>query len=155
MTMTFEGYVASITIDDELGVLHGEVINTRDVLTFSAKDVPSLKEAFADTIADYRAWCAAEGVEPEKPYSGTVSLRLGGELHQCVAIRAAQEHVSINTLIVQMIECGLGKRAEVVTREDLNLVRDEVVKVVRQTSFIGGAEEQDWQGSSSQKLTIQ
>ena len=36
-TMTHDGYVASIELDEAAGVFHGEVINTRDVLTFQGR----------------------------------------------------------------------------------------------------------------------
>ena len=32
-TMTHDGYVATVEYDDEADVFHGEVVNTRDVLT--------------------------------------------------------------------------------------------------------------------------
>jgi predicted HicB family RNase H-like nuclease len=33
-TMTHDGYVARVELDEDTGVFHGEVVNTRDVLTF-------------------------------------------------------------------------------------------------------------------------
>ena len=32
--MTYKGYQARVDLDEEAGVFHGEVINTRDVITF-------------------------------------------------------------------------------------------------------------------------
>ncbi len=57
-TMTLEGYLATIELDAEAGLFHGEVINTRDVLTFQGRSPEDLKQAFAETLADYRQWCA-------------------------------------------------------------------------------------------------
>ena len=39
-TMTYDGYVATIDLDEEAGLFHGEVINTRDVLTFQGRSYP-------------------------------------------------------------------------------------------------------------------
>lgn len=48
-TMTYDGYVATVELDEEAGLFHGEVINTRDVLTFQGRTLDELKAAFADT----------------------------------------------------------------------------------------------------------
>lgn len=103
-TMTHDGYIAEIALDEESGLLSGIVLNTRATLHFAGKTVDELKAAFADTIEDYRQWCRAEGKEPEKPYSGTLSLRIPPELHRRVAIRAAQEGKSINAVIGEALE---------------------------------------------------
>jgi predicted HicB family RNase H-like nuclease len=57
-------------------VIHGRVINANAVLTFEGETLAELRRAFADTIADYRDWRQDRGVEPEKPCSGTLSLRI-------------------------------------------------------------------------------
>ena len=97
-TLTHDGYLAELEIDEGAGVIHGRVINARAVLTFEGETLADLKAAFADTIADYREWCKERGNEPEKPYSGTLSLRIAPELHRRVAeqAEAAGEHQSIH-----------------------------------------------------------
>jgi predicted HicB family RNase H-like nuclease len=45
------------------------------------------------------AWCKADGVESEKPYSGKFHLRLTPELHREVAVRAKKLKMSINGFI--------------------------------------------------------
>ena len=56
-TMHHEGYVATIELDEEAGLFHGEVINAaRYGLTFQGRTVDELRTAFAGTIADYVAW---------------------------------------------------------------------------------------------------
>ena len=63
MTLTHDGYVATLTLDERLGVLHGSVINARPTLTFEGTTVAELRQAFADTIADYYDWCRERSVE--------------------------------------------------------------------------------------------
>ena len=103
-TMTHDGYLATLEVDEEAGVIHGRVVNARAVLTFEGETLPELRAAFADTIADYREWCAERGVEPEKPYSGTLSLRIAPELHRRVAEKAAKVGESINQFITERLE---------------------------------------------------
>ena len=74
-TMTRGGYEATIEFDEEAGLFHGEVINTRDVPTFQGQTLDELKVVFADAIADYIDWCRERGKEPQRPYSGSFTLR--------------------------------------------------------------------------------
>lgn len=102
-TMTHEGYVAEIDLDQDAGPLNGIVLNTRATLHFAGRTVDDLRQAFADTIADYRDWRRERGVEPEKPYSGTLSLRIPPELHRRIAEKAAQSGESINQFIADRL----------------------------------------------------
>jgi predicted HicB family RNase H-like nuclease len=101
--MTHDGYVASVELDEEAGLFHGEVINTRDVLTFQGRTPDELRAAFADTIADYVAWCQARGKEPERPYSGNFTVRLPPELHRRIASVAASQHKSLNAFVTEAL----------------------------------------------------
>ncbi|OIQ97141.1 HicB family protein [mine drainage metagenome] len=103
-TMTHNGYVATVDLDEEAGLFHGEVINTRDVLTFQGQTLAELRTAFAGTIADYLEWCRERGKEPERPYSGHFTVRLSPELHRRIATRAASQHKSINAFVSEALE---------------------------------------------------
>ncbi len=89
MILRHEGYIAEIAYEDGDERMHGATINTRALLHFAGRDIAELKAAFADTIADYREWCRERGVEPEKPYSGALSLRIAPDLHRRIAEKAA------------------------------------------------------------------
>lgn len=103
MILKHDGFIAEVAYEDGDELMHGSTTNTRAVLHFSGKTVDELKAAFADTIADYRDWCNERGVEPEKPYSGTLSLRIEPELHRRVAEKAAQAGESINQFIAERL----------------------------------------------------
>jgi predicted HicB family RNase H-like nuclease len=103
-TLMLDGFIAELTIDSEAGLIHGEVVNTRAVLTFAAQDVAGLKPAFQDTLDDYKAWCKARGVQPERPYSGTISLRMRPELHRDVVAAAVKSSLSVNAFIISALE---------------------------------------------------
>jgi predicted HicB family RNase H-like nuclease len=66
--MTYKSYQAIVELDEEAGVLHGEVINTRDVITFQGSSVKELKRAFEESVDDYLEFCASRGQEPEEPF---------------------------------------------------------------------------------------
>lgn len=102
--LSIDGYVATIELDEEAGIFHGEVINTRDVLTFQGRNVEELKAAFADTLADYKDWCVERGKTPEKPFSGNFTLRLSPELHRKISTLAAINNKSVNGFVVENLE---------------------------------------------------
>jgi predicted HicB family RNase H-like nuclease len=102
--LSHEDYIATIEVDAEAGIFHGRVINTRTVLTFHGRTVEELKDAFAETIAAYEDWCKERGKEPERPYSGSFTLRVPPELHKRIAHAAASAGKSINGFIRETLE---------------------------------------------------
>ena len=44
--MEYNGYLANVEFDDGAATFHGEVINTRDVITFQGETVRKLTKAF-------------------------------------------------------------------------------------------------------------
>ena len=63
-------------------MFHGEVINTRDVITFEGSSVKQLKKAFRDSVEDYLDFCASRGEDPEKPFSEKFLVRVPPEVHR-------------------------------------------------------------------------
>lgn len=70
--MEYKGYIATVEFDDDAGILHGEVVNTRDVITFEGDTVPDIRKAFRESVEEYLAFCAERGEEPDKPFSGGI-----------------------------------------------------------------------------------
>ncbi len=101
--LIYKGYIGHVEFDDEADIFHGEVINTRDVITFKGRTVAELKKAFHDSINDYLNFCKERNEEPEKPFSGKFNLRIDPELHRQVYITARQNKVSLNQWIAEAI----------------------------------------------------
>ncbi len=68
--MTYRGYEALVRYDEDAEIYHGEVMNLRDAITFQGSAAGELKQAFADSVEDYLAFCQERGEEPEKPVRG-------------------------------------------------------------------------------------
>jgi predicted HicB family RNase H-like nuclease len=102
--MTYKGYEGVAQFDEEAEMFTGEVINTRDVITFQGRSVAELKQAFEDSVDDYLEYCAARGEEPEKPFSGTFTVRLSPELHRHIALEARRKGTSINAYVVNRLK---------------------------------------------------
>lgn len=101
--MEHKGYHATVEYDPDADIFHGEVVNTRAVLTFQGRSVDELKAAMQDTVDDYLAWCAERGKEPEKPYSGKFLVRVSPELHRRLSIEAARIGKSLNALVAERL----------------------------------------------------
>ena len=99
----YKGYIGFVNFDDEAKLFHGEVINTRDVITFQGTSVTQLEKAFHDSINEYLKWCKEESVEPEKPYSGKFTLRIPPDLHREAAVHAHKKNISLNKFVEKAI----------------------------------------------------
>ena len=64
-TITYKGYESVVEYDEDAELFHGEVVNTRDVITFQGGSVEELKTALADSVEDYLAFCRERGEEPD------------------------------------------------------------------------------------------
>lgn len=102
--LTHKGYTAHIEFDDEAGLFHGEVLDTRDVITFQGTSVQELVQAFHDSVDDYLEYCKERGEEPDKPFSGRLMLRVSPELHRHVSMQAHREGKSLNQWIVDRLK---------------------------------------------------
>jgi predicted HicB family RNase H-like nuclease len=109
--MEYKGYLGKVEFDDEAGIFHGDVINTRDVITFQGKSVAELKKAFRDSIDDYLAFCAKRGEEPDKPFSGQFVARVSPELHRRASEAASVAGKSLNAWVVEQLQRAVGSAA--------------------------------------------
>jgi len=92
----YKGYAGSIEFDDEDMVFHGRVLGLRDVVTFEADTAEGLVSAFHESVDDYLAFCAENGVDPQKPYSGKLALRTTPEIHALLSMAASSDGKSVN-----------------------------------------------------------
>ena len=97
--MTYKGYTAYVEFDDQAEIFHGEVLDTKDVITFQGTSVSELRKAFKGSVDDYLEFCKERGEEPDKPFSGKFILRVPKELHRNIYIKAIKSGQSINNFI--------------------------------------------------------
>jgi predicted HicB family RNase H-like nuclease len=105
--MQYKGYVGKVEFDDEAGIFHGEVLDTRDVITFQGKSVDELETAFQESIDDYLAFCKQRGEEPNKPFSGQFITRVPPELHRQVNLAASISGKSLNAWVVEQLQAAV------------------------------------------------
>ena len=108
--IAYKGYVARVEFADSADIFHGRVVNSGPypIATFESTRALLLRPEFETSIDEYLAVCAEEGIEPKRPFSGKLNVRLGSELHAAVAVAAQDEGTSINSWIVSTLReaCG-------------------------------------------------
>ena len=102
--MEYLGYRTSVELDEEADIFHGKVLNARGVITFQGKSVDELHSALKDSVDEYLKFCAERGLDPGKPCSGRISLRVSSDIHSAALSAAASEGMSLNAWIAQTVE---------------------------------------------------
>jgi len=98
--LEYKNYRGKVEYIEDAKIFHGEVLGTRDVITFQGETPDEIETGFRDSIDDYLEFCEERGEEPDKPYSGKFVLRMPEELHRSVAELAKIENVSLNTVVL-------------------------------------------------------
>jgi predicted HicB family RNase H-like nuclease len=101
--MDYKGYIGYVEFDDESEIFHGEVINTRDVITFQGKSVSEIKQEFQKSVDVYLDFCKQHGKKPDKPFSGKITLRLSPDLHRRIYAAAKCSGKSLNQWVADQI----------------------------------------------------
>ena len=101
--LEYKGYTGYAEYDGLARIFHGEVLDTRDVITFQGTTVKEVEGAFRDSIDDYLEFCEQRGESPDKPFSGRFMLRLPPELHRRLFVQAKREGKSLNQFIAERL----------------------------------------------------
>ena len=100
--MTYKGYVATYELDEDDDIFYGKLTDINQLVTFEADNAKDLKQAFHDSVDDYLAFCVEKGIVPDKPYEGSLNIRIGEELHRQVVL--ASKNTSLNAFIGEAIK---------------------------------------------------
>ena len=114
--MEYKDYVGQVIFDDEANIFHGEVVNTRDVITFQGQSVEEIRQAFCESVDEYLEWCAERGKTPDKPFSGKFMIRIPPDLHRSIFLSAKQEGKSLNRWIEDHLAGSLSSQNANISR---------------------------------------
>ena len=103
--LEYKGYKGSVEFSKEDDCLVGKVqgLGGKALILYEGQTLEELKADFVSAIDSYLEGCAEEGIEPAKPYSGKLNLRMSSELHERVANIAASFGTTINDFINKAI----------------------------------------------------
>ena len=65
--MEYRGYRGVVQHDGPDGLLCGEVVGIRDVITYQGRSASEVRQAFKDSVDEYLAICSERGREPDRP----------------------------------------------------------------------------------------
>ena len=102
-----KGYIGTVELSVEDGVLHGKLAFIRDLVTYESETADGLVRAFHEAVDDYLADCESEGREPNKPFKGQFNIRTSPELHRALARLAAKRGIALNQLVADLLERGV------------------------------------------------
>ncbi len=100
-----KGYKGSVEYSKEDNCLFGKVQGmSKALILYEGQTLEELRKDFEAGVDSYLEGCKADGVEPAKPYSGRLNLRMSSELHSRVAAFVAASGTTINDFINRAIK---------------------------------------------------
>lgn len=103
-TMTYKGYLGSVAFSEKDNVFFGKIEGINGLVNFEGESVQELTNAYHEAVDDYLAYCEAEGIEPDKSYTGVLNVRLTPAIHRQVAMLARQAGLTLNAYIKEALE---------------------------------------------------
>ena len=103
-TMIYQGYAARIEYSDDDRCFVGHIAGIRDIVGFHAESVGELRSSFEEAVDDYLESYKKLGRNPQKPYSGKLTLRIPTELHASVATAAEVSGKSVNQWATELLK---------------------------------------------------
>jgi predicted HicB family RNase H-like nuclease len=102
--LEYKGYLGAIRFDAEGLVLRGRVVNIDDIVTFQGGTVDEVIAEFKGSVDDYLEQCAELGQEPDRPFSGRLTLRMKPETHRVFQTYAKACGKSLNGHIASVLD---------------------------------------------------
>jgi predicted HicB family RNase H-like nuclease len=102
-TMTCKGYTARVEYDERDDLFVGRILGIRNIISFHGQTVGELRMEFEHAVKDYLADCKEQGLQPEKPASGKLLLRVPPELHGRAMVAAQAAGKSLNQWATEVL----------------------------------------------------
>ncbi len=94
--MTYQDYLAEIEYDSIDKIFVGHIVGIEDMVSFHGSTVEELESEFHDAVHHYLEVCEKIGQEPQKSYSGKLTVQIPSEVHRAVASIARINSKSVN-----------------------------------------------------------
>lgn len=102
--LEYKGYKGSVEYSKENNCLFGKVQGmSKALIAYEGQTLDELRQDFEAGIDSYLEGCRADGMEPAKPYSGRLNLRMTSELHSRLAAFVSASGTTINDFINKAI----------------------------------------------------
>lgn len=98
--LKYKGYSGSVEFSAEDNCLFGKVQGLhKATILYEGNSVDELRKDFEEGVDSYLEGCKERGVQPEKPYSGKLIVRMSSELHSRIADAVANSGTTMNDFI--------------------------------------------------------
>lgn len=134
--LTYKGYQGTVEFDMESKVLHGKILFINDLITYEADTITDLENEFKISVDDYLETCNEIGKEPDKPFSGTLNIRIGEERHKNIAKYSVEKDISINHFIINAID----EHIKLKQTEKLREIKSHSIQLYQSISHIDFSE---------------
>jgi len=88
--MKYKGYYGSVNFDSEDLIFYGKLEFIKSLVSFEGESAKEIDHAFKEAVNDYIHSCTERKVEPEKPFKGSLNIRIGRDRHERSAILAKE-----------------------------------------------------------------
>ncbi len=106
--LKYKGYMGTVEYDESANCLMGKLLGLKDALIlYEGSTLEELKKDFEEAVDDYLESCKANGLEPEKPYSGKLIVRMTSQLHGAAADKANTLGISLNEFINRAVRAAV------------------------------------------------
>ncbi len=102
--MKYKGYYGSVNFDANDMVFYGKLEFINSLISYEGETAKEIDAVFKEAVDDYIDTCTVRKIEPEKPFKGSLNIRIGRDLHERAAIIAKEIGCpSLNEFIKQAL----------------------------------------------------
>ena len=132
--LKYNEYEGTAELDMDRNVCRGKILFINDVVTYEASSPAQLQAEFEAAVDDYLDTCALLGREPQKPLKGLFNVRIPPSLHKAAALRAQEDEISLNEVVIRSLGTYLNIPSVVKHTHDvkvtLSMSTDEPMKTL-------------------------
>ncbi len=88
--MKYKGYYGSVEFDVDDLLFYGKLEFISSLISYEGETAKQIDSAFKEAVDDYLLICKERGMEPEKPFKGSLNVRIGSERHEKAALVAKE-----------------------------------------------------------------
>jgi predicted HicB family RNase H-like nuclease len=103
-TLSYKGFIGSVSYSDEDGVLFGKIEGINDLVTYESTEVSDLVKQFRISVDEYIESCKHFNKPLLKSFKGSFNVRVKPDVHQKAAMLATMQGISLNQLVQKAIE---------------------------------------------------
>ncbi|MDZ4729931.1 MAG: type II toxin-antitoxin system HicB family antitoxin [Xanthomonadales bacterium] len=105
--LKYKGCEGTAELSVSRGVCRGKILFIKDLVTYESDAPAQLQAEFEAAVDDYLDTCVALNREPAKPFRGQFNVRISPDLHRSAALRATEEGIALNDVVVRALHAFL------------------------------------------------